>query len=72
MARVIVTGASGFLASHVVLQLLESGEYMVRGTVRSLKNEQKVAPLRKLKPENAKYELELVEADLTDKESWAE
>lgn len=72
MSRVLVTGASGFLASHVVKQLLEGGEVMVRGTVRSLANEKKVAPLRKLAPENAKYELELVEADLTNKESWVE
>ena len=73
MSRVLVTGASGFLASHVVQQLLlENGEFMVRGTVRSLANEKKVAPLRKLKPESAKYDLELVEADLMDKESWME
>lgn len=72
MSRVLVTGASGFLASHVVQQLLENGEYMVRGTVRSFANEKKVAPLRKLKPESAKYDLELVEADLLDKESWIE
>ena len=67
-----MTGASGFLASHVVWKLLETGKYKVRGTVRSLKNEKKVAHLRNLKPENAKYDLELVEADLTDKGSWIE
>ena len=72
MSRVLVTGASGFLASHVVKQLLEAGEYRVRGTVRSLANETKVAPLRRLCPENAQYELELVEADLMNKASWQE
>lgn len=72
MSRVLVTGASGFLASHVVKQLLESGQYRVRGTVRSLANEKKVAPLRRLCPEGAQYELELVEADLMDKTSWIE
>lgn len=72
MTRVLVTGASGFLAMHVVKQLLDSGEYIVRGTVRSLAKEQKVKPLRELSPENAKHELELVEADLTKKESWIE
>lgn len=30
----VVTGASGFLAKHVVVQLLKAG-YRVRGTVRS-------------------------------------
>ena len=72
MTRVLVTGASGYLAMHVVKQLLDSGEYIVRGTVRSLANEQKVKPLRMLCPENAKYQLELAEADLTKKESWVE
>ena len=72
MTRVLVTGASGYLAMHVVKQLLDSEEYIVRGTVRSLANEEKVKPLRSLCPENAKYELELAEADLTKKESWIE
>ena len=31
---VLVTGANGYLAAHVVQQLLESG-YRVRGTVRN-------------------------------------
>jgi dihydroflavonol-4-reductase len=32
---VLVTGASGFIAMHCVLKLLENG-YRVRGTLRSL------------------------------------
>ena len=39
--RVLVTGASGYIASHIVRLLLEKG-YCVRGTVRSLQNEKKV------------------------------
>lgn len=35
---VCVTGASGYIAGHLVAQLLEAG-YKVRGTVRSLSNE---------------------------------
>lgn len=72
MARVLVTGASGFLAMHVVKQLIDSGEYIVRGTVRSLTNEKKVKPLKDLSPKDAKYPLELVEADLLKKETWPE
>ena len=65
---VLVTGASGFLASHVVKQLLELG-YRVRGTVRSLTDDKKVAPLRKL-VDKSKHELELVEANLLNENSW--
>ena len=63
-----MTGASGYLATHVVQQLQAAG-YKVRGTVRSLKNDDKVAPLRQLCPD-AKYPIELVEADLLNPDSW--
>jgi nucleoside-diphosphate-sugar epimerase len=43
----------------------------VRGTVRSLSNEQKVAHLRDLCP-GSLHTLELVEADLNSAEGWAE
>ena len=72
MSRVLVTGAWGYLAMHVVKQLVDSGEYIVRGTVRSLANETKVKPLKELSSENDKYPLQLVEADLTKKETWVE
>lgn len=39
---VLVTGASGFVASHLIKQLLEQGRYHVRGTVRSKKKQEKV------------------------------
>lgn len=55
---VLVTGASGFLATNVIKALLAKN-YRVRGTVRSLTNEATVGPLKKLFPK-----LELVEADL--------
>ena len=35
MSAVLVTGGSGFIASHTILQLLGAG-YQVRTTVRSL------------------------------------
>ncbi|NQZ72525.1 MAG: NAD-dependent epimerase/dehydratase family protein, partial [Dinoroseobacter sp.] len=34
MTRVLVTGASGFIAKHIVLQLLQAGHTVV-GSVRS-------------------------------------
>ena len=36
MTRVLVTGASGFIAKHIVRELLEQG-FDVRGSVRSEK-----------------------------------
>ncbi|XP_065902382.1 uncharacterized protein [Dysidea avara] len=66
---VLVTGATGYVATHTIQQLLISGSYRVRGTVRSLKNEEKVKSLQELIPD-AKYPLELCEATLQDKECW--
>ena len=40
---VLVTGASGFVATHLIKQLLEQGKYHVRGTVRNKKRQEKVA-----------------------------
>ena len=40
---VLVTGASGFVAMHIIKQLLEQGKYRVRGTVRSTKKQEKVS-----------------------------
>lgn len=61
--RVCVTGATGFIGSHVITALLDRG-YRVRGTVRDPSNTNPVAHL----VDHAKKlggELELVAADLT-------
>ncbi|PIO70110.1 NAD dependent epimerase/dehydratase family protein [Teladorsagia circumcincta] len=63
---VLVTGASGYIASHCVRLLLNEG-YRVRGTVRSLKNEKKVTPIKQLQQGDR---LELVEADLLKEDCW--
>jgi len=60
-----VTGASGFIACHVIKDLLESGKYRVRGTVRSIKDLSKYKYLTDLDTHNPSR-LELVSADLTD------
>jgi uncharacterized protein YbjT (DUF2867 family) len=41
MSTVLVTGGSGFVGSHVILQLLSAG-HVVQTTVRSLKREESV------------------------------
>jgi nucleoside-diphosphate-sugar epimerase len=61
---VLVTGATGFLAPHVIKILLKNG-YRVRGSVRNLKDEKKIQPLKELGDQ-----LELVQADLMEPESW--
>jgi dihydroflavonol-4-reductase len=69
-ARVLVTGASGFIAQHVILQLLAKG-YAVRGTLRSLKRADEVrAVLAAHDP--AAAGLEFVEADLSSDAGWHE
>lgn len=68
--KVLVTGASGFIAQHVILQLLDKG-YDVRGTLRSLKRADEVrAILAKHSPRAAS--VEFVVADLNADAGWAE
>ena len=67
-SAILVTGASGYIGSHVVQQLLAEGR-RVRGTVRSLQNREKVEALRALVP-NSRHPLELVEAELNEDEGW--
>lgn len=68
--KVLVTGASGFIAQHVILQLLEKG-YDVRGSVRSLKRAEEVRSLLvKHSPRTA--DIEFVELDLASDKGWVE
>jgi len=66
-----VTGASGYIAMHIIYQLLEKG-HNVHGTVRSLKDESKINELKNaLTPKGDKVgKLELFEADLLEKGSY--
>jgi dihydroflavonol-4-reductase len=66
--RVCVTGASGFIGTHIVRELLERG-YRVRGTVRDPGDDEKCAHLRKI-AEGKPGELELVAADLMERGSF--
>ena len=68
--RVLVTGITGFVAQHIVIQLLAKG-YNVRGTMRSLKRAEEVrSVLRKFAPRAD--EIEFVGADLSSDKGWAE
>ena len=68
---VLVTGASGYIAGHAILQLLAGG-YRVRGTLRSLIRADEVRNwLSKAHGASiTKEDLELVEADLSSDKGW--
>lgn len=69
---VLVTGASGFVGIHCIVQLLNAG-YTVRATLRSLNREAEVRAMLKragIAPDTAR--LTLVTADLTADAGWAE
>lgn len=66
--RVCVTGASGYIASHLVRLLLERG-YRVRATVRNAEDETKTAHLRELATAS-RHPLELFSADLLEPGSY--
>lgn len=73
-AKVLVSGVTGFVGSHVAQQLLLHG-YQVRGTVRSTSDEAKMTKLRQQitegLPSEGVPELEFCEADLLKEETWA-
>jgi dihydroflavonol-4-reductase len=64
---VCVTGASGFIAAHIVRNLLARG-YRVRGTVRNPDGKADLGFLTRLP--GAAERLELLAADLLDAEGW--
>ncbi|HZE38897.1 MAG TPA: aldehyde reductase [Stackebrandtia sp.] len=66
---VLVTGASGYIAGHVVKELLEHG-YAVRGTVRDVTATERVAHLRAIADDGG-GKLEFVAANLTSDDGWA-
>ena len=65
MDRVLITGLSGFIASHVAAKLLDKG-YHVRGTVRNLEKGERIIGALKAAG-HAVENVELVEADLSSR-----
>ncbi len=68
---VLVTGGSGFIAGHTILQLLAAG-HEVRTTVRSLAREADVRATLKAAGVDAGPRLTFVAADLLSDGGWAE
>src|SRR6185436_5186589 len=71
MSTVLVTGGSGFLGSHIILQLLEAG-HVVRTTVRSLQREAGVRTMLAGADAPREDRLSFYAADLERDDGWAE
>jgi nucleoside-diphosphate-sugar epimerase len=69
MSKVLVTGGSGFIASHCILQLLQAG-YEVRTTVRNLNREEEVRDMLRAGGVEAGNRLTFVTADLEKDAGW--
>jgi len=68
---VLVTGGSGFVAAHCILQLLTAG-YRVRTTVRSLMREDDVRAMLRTGGAQPGAALSFAAADLTSDAGWPE
>lgn len=69
MSLVLVTGGSGFIASHTILQLLKTG-HQVRTTVRDLRREPDVRAMLKVGEAEPGYDLQFVTAELMSDAGW--
>ena len=71
MATVLVTGGSGFIGSHSIVQLLQAG-HTVRTTVRNLKREPEVRAMLKEGGVDANAPVAFFASDLESDAGWAE
>ena len=69
--RVLVTGGTGFIGSHAIVQLLAAG-YRVRTTVRNLSRADDVRALAVAGGASRTETIEVVAADLLSDEGWPE
>lgn len=68
---VLVTGGNGFVAIHIIYQLLQKG-YHVRTTVRSLNKKKKILETLQANGIKSKEKLSFIQAELTKDDHWAE
>ena len=68
--KILVTGASGFIAAHTIIELLDHG-YDVRGTVRNLDRCDELRALLSKHNERAAG-IELMQADLMEPGGWSQ
>ncbi len=66
---VLVTGGTGFVGSHVILQLLQQG-YRVRTTLRSLSRKEEVTDMMRTGGLTDLTNLSFFEADLLKDDNW--
>ncbi len=71
MSTVLVTGGSGFIGSHIILQLLDAG-YTVRATVRHLSREPQVRALLREGGATEESQLTFVAANLEEDRGWSD
>src|ERR1700741_611416 len=71
MSTILVTGGSGFIGSHTILQLLAAG-HQVRTTVRNLKREADVRAMLKQGGAEPGDRLSFFAAELTRDAGWRE
>lgn len=66
---VLVTGGSGFIASHIILQLLQQG-YAVRATVRSMAKADYIKEIMHSSGIQNNQDLSFIETNLTSEKNW--
>src|SRR6218665_2717049 len=68
---VLVTGGTGFVGSHIILQLLQKG-YTVRTTLRSIAKKNEIIDTLKIGDIQSFDNLSFIEASLSEDKNWDE
>jgi dihydroflavonol-4-reductase len=71
MAKVLVTGGTGFVGSHAIIALIKAG-HTVHATVRDLRRKTDILSVLRSENVNAERKIEVFACDLTNDMGWAE